>query len=142
VYRRVFAYPPTVQAVIQDGERYLLVQREPPRLPGDGLWALPGRRVSADDPDYETTLRREMREEFQIEVDIVRLIGTYTLSDQQHHVFHARPLRAGFTSEPPEIAAVGWFTLDEVWACHAAGKLSAAFVLDAIMASRDQPLDP
>lgn len=142
VYRRLFVHPPTVRAVIQDGERYLLVQHEPAYPPGDGLWALPGGRVNADDPDYEATLRREMREEFRIDVDIVRLIGTYTLREHQHHVFHARPLSTDLTLEPSEVSAAGWFTLDEVRACHAAGKLFAAFMLDAILASQDHAVEP
>jgi ADP-ribose pyrophosphatase YjhB (NUDIX family)/ribosomal protein S18 acetylase RimI-like enzyme len=142
VFRRVFVHVPTVRAVIQDGERYLLVQHEPASTPGDGVWALPGGRVTADDPDYEATLRREMREEFQIDIDIVRLIGTYTLRERQHHVFHVRPRSTDLTPEPSEIVAVGWFTLDEVRACYAAGKLFAPFMLDAIIASRDHIPEP
>jgi len=142
VHRRMFVHVPSVRVVLQDGERYLLVQHEPANATGDGLWALPGGRVNPDDPDYEATLRREMREEFQIDVDVLRLIGTYTLRERQHHVFHARPLSTDLTPEPSEIAAVGWFTLDEVRACQAAGKLFAAFMLDAILASRDHTSEP
>jgi ADP-ribose pyrophosphatase YjhB (NUDIX family) len=142
VYRRVFVHAPTVRVVLQDGARYLLVQHETATSTGDGLWALPGGRVNPDDPDYEATLRREMREEFQIDVDVLRLIGTYTLRERQHHVFHARPLSTDLMPEPSEIAAVGWFTLDEVRECQAAGKLFAPFMLDAILASRDHASEP
>ncbi|MBP2707642.1 NUDIX hydrolase [Microbispora sp. RL4-1S] len=59
--------------VVDSAGRLLLVRRGRP--PGQGLWSLPGGRVEAGETD-EQALRREMREETGLEIEVGRLAGT------------------------------------------------------------------
>lgn len=127
--------PPTVRAVLQRGDRYLLVQHHYKNPANLGKWSIPGGRIDLDDPDWETTLRRELREEFQIEIEILRFLGTFYRDTQPHHIYHVRALTESLIPDPGEIAALDWFTLEQVIAHEAAGRLFHRFMLDAIRAS-------
>lgn len=74
-----------VGAVVVDGERLLLVQRD--RAPGSGTWAVPGGHVEAGETLAEA-VTRELREETGIEGMCGALIGWSELIDvgDQTHV--------------------------------------------------------
>ncbi len=78
-----------VGAIIRDTEgRLLLIQRGHP--PSEGLWSLPGGRVEEDETDADA-LRREIREETGLEIQVGALAGTavigyYEIFDYYAHV--------------------------------------------------------
>ncbi len=134
VLRWTFERRVTVRAVMQRGDRYLMAQHHYVNPSNVGRWSLPGGRIDPGDPDPESTLRRELREEFQVEVVILRLLGSYPFKGNLHHVYHVRPTSADLVIDPGEIAAAAWLTLDEVRDHAAQGRLFAPFMLDAIIA--------
>ena len=69
-----------VGAMIERGGRYLITQR-PPHASLPLLWEFPGGRVEEGETD-EDALRRELREEMNIDVDVAELTM---------HVSHAYP---------------------------------------------------
>lgn len=126
----------TARAVMQRGDRFLMAQHHYMNPANVGKWSLPGGRVDPDDPGPEATLRRELREEFQLEVDGLRRVGTYSHRGNVHHVFHLRVPNVDLVIDPNEIAAVAWFTVNEVRDLVAAKRIFAPFMLDAILAAR------
>lgn len=71
-----------VGAVVVDDERLLLVRRG--HGPGDGLWAVPGGRLEADELLQEAVVR-ELAEETGIEGVCGELIGWVELVDDDFH---------------------------------------------------------
>lgn len=132
VFRREFAHPPTVRAVVQHADHFLFVQHHYKNPANLGKWSMPGGRIGPRDADWEATLRRELCEEFRLEVDIWRFLDTYTHNEQLHHVYHVQPRHLYLVTAADEIAAVGWFTLPELEALHASDRLFAPFMLDAV----------
>lgn len=61
-----------VAAVIGDGDR-LLVTRRQPGVHLEGLWEFPGGKVDADESHAEA-LRREIREELDVDVEVGKLV--------------------------------------------------------------------
>lgn len=131
-------YPQTVRAVIQFKDRYLFVQHHYMSPSNMGKWSMPGGRIAPEDPDRESTLRRELREEFKLEVEIVRFIDSYTFREVQHHIYHVRTDTADLTPDPVEIVAVRWFTLAELDGVYTADKLFAPFMLEAVYAVQQE----
>ena len=73
--RRFPARPiPGVGALIIDGDRVLLVERV--REPLKGYWSIPGGAVETGEK-LEDALRREVREETGLEVEVVHLIEVF-----------------------------------------------------------------
>jgi 8-oxo-dGTP diphosphatase len=63
-----------VGAIILDGERLLLVRRGSP--PYEGEWSLPGGLLEAGER-LEDAVRREVREETGLEVEVLSLAGVF-----------------------------------------------------------------
>lgn len=135
VFRRLIGPPPTVRAVIQHEDRFLLAQHHYKNPTNWGKWSLPGGVAEPTDLDRPSTLRRELQEELQIDVQILRYLATYTYRNRQHHIYHVRPLSTDLTIDPAEVLAVGWFTITDVQAHQIKGTLYADFMLDAIRAA-------
>jgi len=72
-----------IVGVALNDDKVLLHQAE-----GDDFWVLPGGRAEFGEP-AEQTLKREMREELDIEVEIVRLLWVvenfFTYAEKQYH---------------------------------------------------------
>jgi 8-oxo-dGTP pyrophosphatase MutT (NUDIX family) len=132
VYRLKLERPPTARAVIRHNGRVLLVQHHHLKPENRGKWSIPGGWIEDDDPDPATTLRRELREEFSMEIDTMRPLGVYARDEQDHHVYLVEPRRLDLRVDTAEIAQMGWFTADEVRALDADGKLLAAFIRQAV----------
>ncbi|NDJ76356.1 MAG: GNAT family N-acetyltransferase [Chloroflexi bacterium] len=136
VYRRVVGRTPTVRAVIQHADRYLLVQHNNKVPEHIGKWGIPGGRIDPTDPNRPATLRRELREELQIEVEVLRFLNTYAYRERLHHVFHVHPYSTDLTIDRHEILDHAWLTADEVATWHAENRLHTGFELDAITKSK------
>jgi 8-oxo-dGTP diphosphatase len=69
---------PCVGAIIHDAEGRLVVVRRG-RQPNMGLWSIPGGRVEAGESDHDA-VRREVREETGLQVDVLRSAGSVVLA--------------------------------------------------------------
>ena len=67
------AIRPSVSAVVRDGRGRILLGRRA----DSGEWGLPGGNVEIGESVAEA-IRREVREETGLEVDVVRLVGVYS----------------------------------------------------------------
>ena len=71
-----------VAAVIENNHRFLLTRRQPGAHLA-GMWEFPGGKIDPDET-HGAALRRELREELDIEVDV---------GDRVHRTLHAYPDR-------------------------------------------------
>jgi ADP-ribose pyrophosphatase YjhB (NUDIX family)/ribosomal protein S18 acetylase RimI-like enzyme len=136
IFRRVLGETPTVRAVLHLGANILLVQHHYHDPANTGKWSLPGGQIDPGDPDRVATLRREMREEFHVEVTVERFLGTFADAQRLHYVYLAAPHEIELHLDPSEIAAAQWYTPDEIDALHDADALLAPFIYDAVRAVR------
>lgn len=134
IFRRTFPGRITVRAVIERDGRYLLVQHHYINPAHLGKWSIPGGRIDPGDPDHAATLRRELREEFRVESELLDYLGAFPHEGNVHHCYRVRVHDFDFAPAPDEIAGLDWFTFEEVAALHAGGTLLGGFVLDAIAA--------
>jgi len=97
-----------VQAVIEQEGRVLLAVRW--ELRG---WELPGGNVEPGESDVEA-LRREVREEVGVEVEVGPLVGEYVRTGFRSHVarvYRCR-IRSGTPGPGDEVPEVAWFPRD------------------------------
>ena len=134
VYRFFLQIPPTARALIRQSGRVLLVQHHYRKPENNGKWSIPGGWMEEGDRDYPAALRRELREEFGVEIDIVRALGVFSCNGQDHHFYLVQPHSLDFRIDDTEIAGMAWFTPDEVRSLDADGKLLAAFIRQAVEA--------
>ena len=101
-------------AILRDG-RLLLVKRL--RAPEAGTWSLPGGKVDFGEPVADA-VRREIREEVGLEIELVRPLGLVELIglDDQHWVspiyLADAPAGEAVNNEPEKLGGVEWFALD------------------------------
>ncbi len=98
-----------VSVAIIENDRILLIQREDFRV-----WGLPGGDVDPGESLAEAAVR-ETREETGLEVDLMWLVGMYTLVGNEQSVvtavFAARPAGGQLAPDPREVSDLGWFAL-------------------------------
>lgn len=98
-----------VFAVIESQGRYLLARRR-----DIGWWNLAGGGMEAGET-VDEALRREVREEVGIEIEIDRLVGVYSKPQKSEVVmtFWCHPA-GGTPGLSDEVSEVGWFTIDQL----------------------------
>jgi A/G-specific adenine glycosylase len=89
------------------GSALLIAQRPQDGMLG-GLWEFPGGKAEASDPDLPACLRREIREELGVKVEVMELLTTvahaYTHFRITLHAYHARHL----SGTPKAIGCDDW----------------------------------
>ncbi|HLE96206.1 MAG TPA: NUDIX hydrolase [Candidatus Thermoplasmatota archaeon] len=102
-------------AMILDRDEILVVKAS--RGFTKGFWNIPGGFVLYGEAP-EDGVRREVREEVGLEIEVVRPVGVYTMRFQspyflRAHVFLCRAATRETTPDPDEIAEVTWMSLDD-----------------------------
>ena len=128
-----------VRCVLEQNHRYLLVQHNN-RIPENfGKWGLPGGGLDiAEEPT--TGLRRELTEEFQIDIGDVVLLGDWEYRSQTHRVFGCQFEGRIAFYDTNEILDIIWLTYDGVVGFAEAGQLHTGFELEAITEFRSRAL--
>lgn len=95
--------------------------------PNRGFWVLPGGGVAFGE-SFAETLRRELREETGIEVQIDRLLNVYELisAPDEHRVivYLVAHYESGEPVASDDLSDVGFFTVDDIRALSRAGVMS------------------
>ena len=100
-----------VSCVVQDGGRFLLVERA--NEPAKGQFAFAGGKVEAGET-LEDAARRELLEETGISAGNLTLLRTLMVEGGfQLHVFYAQTF-TGHAIASDDAASVGWFTIDQM----------------------------
>lgn len=104
-----------VGAIVIHNDALLMVQRA--NDPGKGLWSLPGGRVEHGE-FLADALRREVREETGLEVEVGELAGILEVpGDDLHYVildYHAAVTESADPQAAGDAGAVAWVPLDRV----------------------------
>jgi ADP-ribose pyrophosphatase YjhB (NUDIX family) len=117
---RVFysAPHPTVSAIITDaqGEHFLLARRR--FDPFKGYWDIPGGFLALGE-SLEDGLRRELREELDIEIRIMELLGSYPDAYGEDltptiNVFYLATIVEGIPIARSDVSEVRWFNRNEI----------------------------
>ncbi len=109
---------PTASALLVERDSVLLVKRA--IEPRKGFWDLPGGFLEKDEHP-EQALRREIKEELGVEIDILELLGIYTgvygYDDSGGHTLNIYYLGRVSSGEPraaSDIEDLRWFDKDEL----------------------------
>ena len=104
-----------VGAIVVHDDALLMVQRA--NDPGKGLWSVPGGRVEAGE-FLADALRREVREETGLEVEVGELAGILEVpGDELHYVildYHAVVTGSPDPKASGDAGDVRWVPLDQV----------------------------
>lgn len=104
-----------VGAIVVHDDALLMVQRS--NDPGKGLWSLPGGRVETGE-FLADAVRREVREETGLEVEVGELAGILEVpGDDLHYVildYHAIVVGSAEPTADGDAGDVRWVPLDQV----------------------------
>ncbi|MEB3282036.1 MAG: A/G-specific adenine glycosylase [Lyngbya sp.] len=102
-------------AVIWNEQGQILIDKRPAKGLLGGLWEFPGGKLEANET-IEDCIRREIREELAIEVEVgshlITLEHAYTHFRVTLHVYHCR--HQSGDPQPLECDEIRWVTLDEI----------------------------
>lgn len=109
-----------VGAILINNEgKVFITQRGEKAQNEKGTWEIPGGSVELGET-LEQALKREMKEEYDVEIELIELLGVFDHiipEDNQHWVspsFICKLIRGTPTIiEPEKCAAIGWFSLAE-----------------------------
>lgn len=102
-----------VAAVVEDGNR-LLVTRRQPGVHLEGLWEFPGGKIDPEET-HTDALRREMREELDVEIEVGELVlaSTHAYPEKSVTLYFYRCTLAG-TPRPLLGQEMRWVTRAEL----------------------------
>jgi mutator protein MutT len=106
--------------IVDDQGRVFLARRGPQAKNERGLWEFPGGSVEFGEP-LALALRREMREEFAVEIEVGELLDVFDHilpQESQHWVsptFLCKIVSGSpVIQEPEKCTEIGWFEPDQV----------------------------
>jgi ADP-ribose pyrophosphatase YjhB (NUDIX family) len=109
---------PTVSAIITDAEekQFILARRK--FAPLKGYWDIPGGFLGLGE-SLEDGLRRELREELEIEIQIKELLGSYADVYGENlvptiNVFYLATIFKGIPTARSDVSEVRWFQQNEI----------------------------
>jgi len=94
-------------------------------------WGLPGGHVEWREEAIEAA-RREIHEELDVMLGKMIPVGDYSYKQTLHAVFAAAVDVEEFELEFSELAAVRWFTLEEIYQLQSVDELHAGYEYDAV----------
>ncbi|MFO8040231.1 MAG: A/G-specific adenine glycosylase [Sodalinema sp.] len=102
-------------AVIWNDRQQILIDRRPDEGLLGGLWEFPGGKLEAGE-SYQDCVRREIREELAIDVEVgdhlMTVTHAYSHFKVSLHVYHCRHVAGD--PQPLESQEIRWVTLDEL----------------------------
>lgn len=104
---------PTASAIIFKGNKVLLTKRAVE--PKKGWWDVPGGFLEKDEHP-EDGLRREMREELGVKIEIIRMLGIYMGEYLAEHpestlnIYYLAKIKKGKIKPADDITEARWFT--------------------------------
>jgi 8-oxo-dGTP pyrophosphatase MutT (NUDIX family) len=100
-----------------------------------GRWTFPGGRLDPEETDPIVALRREMREELSVDIEVLGELGLfYSRYGRDYMLFVARPLGPIGDLNADEIRDLTWLTPAEVYEWHCREKLQLGFEMEAVSA--------
>jgi 8-oxo-dGTP diphosphatase len=124
-----------VAVIVDEEERVLLTKRNVP--PFKNLWVMPGGKIDLGEPMLDA-LKREVREEVGIEVDVDDLIDVFehvTPGEDRYHFviiyYLCRPLSCRIVQNEDEVSEVAWVRFDNLAGYHLAE--GAGYILDKVI---------
>lgn len=126
--------PYAARALLIANEKILLIHHNFKNSAMNDKWTFPGGRLDEHETDPVETLRREMREELSIDIELIGEVGVFfSRANLDYTIFGARPL-GPIGPFNDEIRDVVWLTPAEVYEWHCKEKLQFGFELDAVLA--------
>ncbi len=105
----------SIDAVIVKNDQILLIKREVE--PNKGLWGTPGGYVNWDE-SVEQTVKREVKEETNLEVTNLRLVGVYSSPDrhpkQVINIVFLTDVSSGQLKHSDDAEDAKWFPLNSL----------------------------
>jgi len=127
-----------VAVILDEEERVLLTRRSIP--PFKDLWVMPGGKIDLGEPILDA-LRREVREEVGIEVDVDDLIDVFehvTPGEDNYHFviiyYLCRPLSCCISHNPEEVAEAVWVRKSDLGGFRLAE--GASYILDRVFTAQ------
>lgn len=124
-----------VAVIVDEEERVLLTRRSIP--PFKDLWVMPGGKIDLGEPLLDA-LKREVREEVGIEVDVDDLIDVFehvTPGEDKYHFviiyYLCRPLSCSIVHNEDEVSEVAWVAFPDLASYHLAE--GASFILEKLI---------
>jgi 8-oxo-dGTP diphosphatase len=98
--------------IINDCNEILLAKRSLQESDDSGLWSIPGGTIE-DGEDIEESLRREVKEELNCEIESMKLFYEFNFSEKIYSYYFYGKINGDIQTNE-EISEVKWFTIDEI----------------------------
>ena len=140
-YKKEHIVTSVVAVIVDEEERVLLTKRSVP--PFKGMWVMPGGKIELGEPILKA-LKREVREEVGIEVDVDDLIDVFehvTPGEDNYHFviiyYLCRPLSCNINHNKQEVAEADWVPYQDLADYNIAE--GAGYILDKVF-PKSKPL--
>ena len=133
-YKKEHIVTSVVAVILDEEERVLLTKRSVP--PFKDMWVMPGGKIGLGEPIVEA-LKREVREEVGIKVDVDDLIDVFehvTPGEDNYHFviiyYLCRPLSCNIDHNRDEVDEAAWVNCDDLADYNIAE--GAGYILDKV----------